>query len=162
MSTVLTNGTFLQRYQESFRKGSGTRNVTFMLRTVMETAVEKKKDLFMCFIDFEKSFDTVRHEILMDRLREIGVDEADLRVFTNLHCGQKALVRIGDDRSAWTEILRGVRQGCVLSPDPFSLYSQAVIDWLMNMEGIRIVGININNTRYADDTVLIADTEEKL
>ena len=71
-------------------------------------------------------------------------------------------MRIGDERSEWTDIQRGVRQGCVLSPDLFSIYSQAVIDELEDMEGIRIGGINTNNIRYADDTVLIADTEEKL
>ena len=152
----------VDKAQFGFRKGCGTRNATFMLRTVIERAVEKQKDLYMCFIDFEKAFDTVRHEMLMERLRQIGVDAADLRVITNLYWGQRALVRIGDDRSGWTEIQRGVRQGCVLSPDLFSLYSQAVMDELVDMEGIRIGGININNIRYADDTVLIADTEEKL
>ena len=71
-------------------------------------------------------------------------------------------MRIGDDRSGWIEIQRGVRQGCVLSPDLFSVYWQPVIDELGDLEGIRIGGININNIRYADDTVLIAETEEKL
>ena len=152
----------VDKAQFGFRKGLGTRNATFMLRTVMERAIEKQKDVYMCFIDFEKAFDTVRHELMMERLRGLGVDAADLRVFTNLYWGQKAVVKIGEDRSEWTEIQRGVRQGCVLSPDLFSLYSQAVMDELRNMEGINIGGTNINNIRYADDTVLIADTEEKL
>ena len=152
----------VDKVQFGFRKGLGTRNATFMLRTVMERAIEKQKDVFMCFIDFEKAFDTVRHEVMIERLRILGVDAADLRVLTNLYWGQKAVVRIGEDRSGWTEIQRGVRQGCVLSPDLFSLYSQAVVDELETMEGINIGGTNINNIRYADDTVLIADTEEKL
>ena len=128
----------------------------------MERAVEKQNHLYMCFIDFEKAFDTVRHELMVERLRRMGVDAADFRVLTNLYWGQKAVVRIGDDRSGWIEIQHGVRQGCVLSPDLFSLHSQAVMDELGDLEGIRIGGININNIRYADDTVLIADTEEKL
>ena len=70
--------------QFGFRKGLGTRMATFMLRTVMESALEKQKDVYMCFIDFEKAFDTVRHETMMERLRRLGVDEADLRVLTNL------------------------------------------------------------------------------
>ena len=152
----------VDKAQFGFRKGRGTRNATFMLRTIIERAVEKQKDLFMCFIDFEKAFDTVRHEIMIETLRRLGVDAADLRVLTNLYWGQRAVVRIGEDRSGWTEIQRGVRQGCVLSPDLFSLYSQAVIDELENMDGVRFGGVNINNIRYADDTVLIADTEEKL
>ena len=59
-------------------------------------------------------------------------------------------------------VQRGVRQGCVLSPNLFSLYSQVVMDKLEDVEGIKIGGRNINNIRYADDTVLISDSEDKL
>ena len=79
----------MDKAQFGFRKGCGTRNASFMLRTVMERAVEKQKSLFMCFVDFEKAFDTARHEMLMDRMREIGVDAVDLRVLTNLYRGKK-------------------------------------------------------------------------
>ena len=75
---------------------------------------------------------------MMERLRILRVDAADRRVLTNLYWGQKAVVKIGDDRSEWTEIQRGVRQGCVLSPDLFSLYSQAAMDEMESMEGINI------------------------
>ena len=152
----------VDKAQFGFRKGSGTRNATFMLRTVLERSIEKQKDLYMCFVDFEKAFDTVRHEQMAEGLRRMGVDAADLRLLTNLYWGQKAVVRVEDDRSGWIQIQRGVRQGCVLSPDLFSIYSQAVMDELEDLEGIRIGGVNINNIRYADDTVLFADTEEKL
>ena len=90
-----------------------------MLTTMMERAVEKQKDFFMCLINFEKAFYTVWHEMLIDRLREIEMDAVDLRLLANLHWDQKALVRIGDDRSSWTEIRRGVTQACVLSPNYF-------------------------------------------
>lgn len=55
-----------------------------------------------------------------------------------------------------------MRQGCGMSPDLFSLYSQKVMDEMQDLEGVRVGGRNINNIRYADDTVLIADSEEKL
>ena len=116
----------------------------------------------MCFVDFEKAFDRVRHELLIDRLRRIGADEADVRLLTNLYWEQKAVVKIGDDRSDWIKIEKGVRQGCVLSPDLFSMYSQLVMDEMEQLDGIKIGGGNINNIRYADDTVLLADTEERL
>ena len=67
-----------------------------------------------------------------------------------------------DHLTAWTIIQRGVRQGCVLSPDFFSLYGEIILRSILNEEGIQIGGRNINNIRYADDTVLIADSEEKL
>ena len=90
------------------------------------------------------------------------VDLADLRVLTDLYWEQKAVVRIEDDRNGWVEIQRGVRQGCVLSPNLFSLYSQVVMDKLEDVEGIRVGGRNIYNISYADDTVLISNSEEKL
>ena len=62
----------------------------------------------------------------------------------------------------WIEIKKGVRQGCILSPDLFSLYSQKAMDELEELDGVRVGGVNVNNIRYADDTVLIADSEEKL
>ena len=129
---------------------------------IMERAIEKQKDLYMCFVDFKKAFDRMRHKLLIDRLGRIGADEADVRLMTNLYWEQKAVVKVGDDRSDWIKIEKGVRQGCVLSPYLFSLYSQLVMDEMEQLGGIKIVGRNINNIRYADDTVLLADTEERL
>lgn len=148
--------------QYGFRKNKGTRNAIFVLRTVIERAIEKQKDLYLCFIDFEKAFDTVKHDYLIETLKRYGVDGRDLRLLTQLYWEQKAVVRVGDDVSEWFCIEKGVRQGCVLSPDLFSLYTQLVMEELRECEGVKIGGKNINNIRYADDMVLIADTEEKL
>ena len=128
----------------------------------MERAIEKQKDLYMCFVDFEKAFDTVKHDCLMDTLRKYGVDGADMRVMAQLYWEQRAVVRVGEDTSESVNIERGVRQGCVLSPDLFSLYTQIVMEELREMDGVRMGGKNINNIRYADDMVMIAETEEKL
>ena len=101
----------------------GFRNATFMGRTGMGRAVVKQRELYMCFVDFEKAFHTVRHELWRRRLLRLRVYAAVLRVLVNLFWGQKAVVKIGDKRSGWTEIRKGVRQGCVLSTDLSSLYS---------------------------------------
>ena len=70
-------------------------------------------------------------------------------------------MRIGNDLSAFQDIKRGVRQGCVLSPDLFSIYSEIIMRALECMPGIKVIGYNMNNIRYADDTVLIADNENE-
>ena len=75
---------------------------------------------------------------------------------------QEATIRIDDDCSVYKPICRGVRQGCVLSPDLFNICSEIILRNLKHHEGVRVGGNNINNLRYADDTVLIADSEEKL
>ena len=95
-------------------------------------------------------------------LKDIGVDDKDIRLIVNLYWEQKAAVRIDNEKTEWVKIERGVRQGCVLSPDIFSLYSQRVMDEIEELEGVRVGGRNVSCIRYADDTVLIADTNQKL
>ena len=107
----------VDRAQFGFRKIKGTRNEILALGTIIERSIEKKKDLFWCFVDFEKAFDTVCHEVLVERLRTLGVDPADIRLMTYLYWGQRAVMRIENDNNDWIKIERGVRQGCVLSPD---------------------------------------------
>ncbi|GFO14056.1 protein smg8 [Plakobranchus ocellatus] len=75
---------------------------------------------------------------------------------------QTAVMRIENKTSTFQDIKRGVRQGCVLSPDLFSLYSEIIIRNLENHPGIKVGGQNINNLRYADDTVLIAENKDDL
>lgn len=64
--------------------------------------------------------------------------------------------------SEYTNIKRGVRQGYVLSPDLFIIYSEMILRNLEDVEGLKIGGYNCNNRKYADDTVLIASTEQEL
>ena len=83
----------------------------------------------------------------------------------NLYAGQKATVRTGHGTTHWFQIGKGVRQGCILSPCLFNLYAEYIMrnDGLEEAEaGIKLAGRNINNLRYADDTTLMAESEEKL
>ena len=72
------------------------------------------------------------------------------------------MVRVDDDKNGWVNIEKGVRLGYVLSLDLFSLYTQLMMNKLAELDGIKVGGRNVSNIRYADDMVLIADTEEKL
>ena len=98
----------------------------------------------------------------MKILQDIGIDGKDMRMIRNLYWKQKAVVQIGERKTEWIEIKKGVRQGCILSQDLLSLYSQKAMEEFEDLEGVRVGGVNVNNIRYADDTVLIADSEEKL
>ena len=121
-----------------------------------------KKDLYLCFIDYSKAFDKVRHEKLFNILEHLDIDGKDLRVIRNLYWDQSAAARIGGELSEYKLIKRGVRQGCIMSPDLFNIYSEMILRNLENYSGVKINGEHINNIRYADDTVLIADSEENL
>ena len=82
----------------------------------------------------------------------------------NLYAGQEATVRIGHRTTDWFQIAKGVHQGCILSPCLFNLYAEYIMRNAGLDEakyGIKIAGRNINNLRYADDTTLMAESEEE-
>ena len=81
----------------------------------------------------------------------------------NLYAGQAATVRTGHGTTDWFQIGKGVPQACILSPCLFNLYAEYIMRkaWLDEAQaGIKIVGININNLGYADDTTIMAESEE--
>ena len=83
----------------------------------------------------------------------------------NLYVGQEATVRTGNGTTNWFQIGKGVRQGCILSPCLFNLYAEYIMRNAGLEEaqaGIKIAGRNINHLRYADDTTLMAESEEEL
>ena len=82
-----------------------------------------------------------------------------------LYAGQEATVRMGHGTADWLQIGKGVYQGCVLSPCLFNFYAEYIMRKAGLDEaqaGIKIVGRNINNLRYADDTTLVTKSEEEL
>ena len=84
---------------------------------------------------------------------------------TYLFAGQEATVRTGHGTTDWVQIGKGVRQGCILSPCLFNLYAEYILRNTGLEEaqaGIKIARRNINNLRYADDTTLVAESEEEL
>ena len=123
-------------------------------------AIEKQKDIYICFIDYVKVFDTVKHQELIYVLEQIGIDEKT--IIAKLYWNQMAAVRVENELGGWVPIQKGVRQGCVLSPDLFSLYIEKIMSTVQDLEGVQIGDMYINNLRYADDTALIADSNEKL
>ena len=95
-------------------------------------------------------------------LDQIGIDDKDRQIIQNLYCEQTAAVKINDRVDDFTSIQRGARQGCVLSPDLFSLNSKIILRHIEGEDGIKIEGHNINHLRYADHTVMLADSLQKL
>ena len=83
----------------------------------------------------------------------------------NLYAGQEATIRTGHGTTDWFQIGKGVRQGCLLSPCLFNFYAEFIMQNAGLEEaqaGIKIAGRNISNLRYADDTSLMAESEEEL
>ena len=95
----------------------------------------------------------------------MGIPDHLTSLLRNLYEGQEATVRTGHGPTDWFQIGKGVCQGCILSPCLFNLYAEYIIRNIGLEEaqaGIKISGRNINNLRYADDTTLMAESEEEL
>ena len=90
------------------------------------------------------------------------VDGHDVQLLANLYWKQKAAVRHNGEISEWVSIKQGVRQGCVASPHLFAMYTEMILGSFEDKGGFRIGGRVINNLRYADDTVILAETEHEL
>ena len=98
-------------------------------------------------------------------LKEIGVPDNFTCLLINLYEGQEGTVSTRHGTTDWFQIGKGVRQGCILSPCLFNLYAEYIVRNTGLEEaqaGIKIVRRNINNLRYADDTTLMAESEEEL
>ena len=148
--------------QAAFGKGRGTRDQTANIRWIIEKAREFQKNIYFCFIDYANAFDCVDHNKLWNILQEMGIPD---HLTCLLYAGQEATVRTGHGTTDWFQRGKGVRQGCISSPCLFNLYAEYIMrnaGLEETQAGIKITGRNINNLRYADDTTLMAESEEEL
>ena len=151
--------------QAGFGKGRGTRDQIASIRWIMEKAREFQKSIYFCFIDYAKAFYCVDHNKLWKILKEMGIPDHLTCLLRNLYAGQEATVRTGHGPTDWSQIGKGVRQGCILSPCLFNFYAGYIMrnaGLEETQAGIKIAGRNINNLRYADDSTLMAESEEEL
>ena len=147
--------------QAGFRKGRGTRDQIANIHWIIEKAREFQKNI--CFIDYAKAFECVDHNKLENSERYGNTRPSDLPL-------EKSVCRSGSNRTGhgttdWFQIGKGVRQGCILSPRLFNLYAEYIMrnaGLEETQAGIKIAWRNINNLRYADDTTLMAESEEEL
>ena len=98
-------------------------------------------------------------------MKEMGIPDHLTCILRNLYAGQEATVSTGHEAADWFQRGKGVRQGCTLSPCLFNFYAEYIMRNTGLEEaqaGIKIAGRNINNLRYADDTTLMAESEEEL
>ena len=155
----------LSDVQAEFRKGRGTRDQIANICWIIKKEREFQKNIYFCFIDYDKAFDTVDHNKLWKILKEVGIPKHLTCLLRNLYAGQEATVRTGHGAMDWFQIGKGVCQGYILSPCLFNIYAE----YIMRNAGldetqarIQIAGRNINNLRYVDDTTLMAESEEEL
>ena len=108
---------------------------------------------------------SVDHNKLWKILQEMGIPDHLTCLLRNLYTSQEAIVRTGHRTRDWFPRGKGVLRGCILSPCLFNFYAEYIMrnaGLEETQAGIKIAGRNINNLRYADDTTVMAESEEEL
>ena len=113
--------------QAGFRKGRGTRDQIARIRWIIKKARKFQKSIYFCFIDYAKAFDCVDHNKLWKILKQMGIPHHLTCLLRNLYAGPEATVRNGHGTIDWFQIGKGVRQGCILSPCLFNLYTEYIM-----------------------------------
>ncbi len=149
--------------QNGFREGRSCQDHIFTLSSIIKNRLNDKKPTFACYVDFRKAFDLLDRDLMLFRFLEYGVDgkfyEAIKGIYNKAFCS----VKINGTLTDWFESTQGTKQGDNLSPNCFSMYINPLLSELKSLG----LGVNVDNTvisvlAYADDLVLIAETENDL
>ena len=152
----------LEDGQCGFRPGRSTTDQIFTLKQIFEKSWEYAKDLFACFVDLEKAFDRIPREKLWRVLQEYGVDGQLLQAIKSFYCQPEVCVRVNGMQSKPFHVGVGLRQGCVLSPLLFITYMNWIDRRSQASECVKIGSFKTNRLLFADDLVLLADSESGL
>ena len=149
--------------QNGFRKSRSTLDHLSTLTSIIETRKANKTDTYVAFIDFSKAYDSIPRNNLWAKLKQKGLCGRLYNALISLYKTVKSCVRINGLTTDFFDVNCGLKQGCLLSPLLFNLY----IDDLVRDMNLLNVGIDIDDEKlcillYADDVILIADTEADL
>lgn len=149
--------------QAGFRVGRSTVDHVFLLSEVLRARKKKGRQTFCSFLDIRKAYDCVFREGLWLRLGQIGLHGKMWRVLRNLYAVVESCVLVGADRTEFFSIDAGLRQGCILSPILFAIFIDGLAREIKAAKTKPTIGkLRINVLLFADDLVLIADSQKEL
>lgn len=155
----------LSKSQIGFLPKCRTSDHIFTLQTLIDKYVHQNKEqIFACFVDFKKAFDSIWHEGLYLKLIDSGVGGKFYDLIKSMYTASQCAVKIGNQRTEFFPQGRGVRQGCSLSPTLFNIYINQLANMLEHapFQGLTLHDTEIKCLLYADDLVLLSPTKEGL
>ena len=144
-----------------FRRGRSTIDQIFTLRQLAEKYEEFGKQLYVCYIDFRKAFDSVWRKGLWKVMRHLGYPDKIIRILEGAYRDTFSAVRTDGDLTDWFATIVGVLQGCVLSPLLFNIFLEIIMALAMegSETGAVVNGEIFGNLRFADDIATLAERE---
>jgi len=151
--------------QNGFRKGWSCMDQTFCLKLLIEKRREFNLETQLLFIDNEKAVDNIQRQVLFNILKSRHIPDTLLKATVDIYTQNKMLIKFNNKLSKLVEINKGVCQGCPLSPTLFNIYLDKIITTWQSKD---ITGIKLSKNQqlsmllFADDQLIIADTEDNL
>ena len=166
VQTHCSENQLINKKQIGFQKNSRTSDHILTLKTLVKKYVTiGKEKLYVCFIDFQKAFDSVWHKGLFNKLKNLGINGGSLNLIKDLYKKTNCAIKINNRITDFFHYSKGVRQGCPLSSVLFNLYVNDIFDTIENHSTSDVYldeNNKINALMYADDLVLISRTKEGL
>ena len=152
----------LSQAQFAYKKGYNTTDAIFVLNTTLSFCIETFKHSCCGFIDFSKAFDTIDRETLYGKLKQCNISSKFLSLIKNMYSQIKCQVRTTEGMSECFSQDKGVLQGESLSPTLFAAYINELESMMNAIEdmGVNINGVKVSVLMYADDLVLLSQTED--
>ena len=154
--------TSLADEQQGFRSERSCTYAVFVIRQIKEKSIEYNRPAFMCFIDLEKAFDRIQLEDVTQLLYDRQVPQNIIKTIENIYQANTIQARINGELTQKIEVNNGIRQGDSLSPLLFNIIMDELIIQVRKLKGYKMGDREIKILCYADDAVLIAESEDEL
>ena len=164
LTSYINEKGLLSPNQGGFQKNMSTADLIFLLQTIIEKYVKKgNRKLYVAFIDFQKAYDTVDRDLLLQRLQTLGINGLFLKNITAMYQTTKYAIKLSNGYLTPIDSNLGLKQGCPLSPMLFNLYIDDIGDSFDDQcDPVKIQDLKINHFLYADDLVIVSLSEEGL
>ena len=149
--------------QNGFREDKRGKYNIYIIREIIDVHKRERKPLYLAFLDIEKAYDKVNRKTLIYILNKIGLPQKIVNLISSIYRNTKSKYIFGDIMTGWVNLERGVRQGCVLSPLLFSIYTEELAARIRNSGlGVKVNEDRLGSLLYAHDVVLIGENEKML